>query len=267
MSSKLSNLNTLQLGILAFAGAASLDALSSIVVSAGLLAIPFVTRAVALGVVIGLLEFCVVAIALIPRVKSLSTDLSSDLVSGRGALLITLLTLILIIGGAELIAFGAVLPGSMEIVGAVVGALVYFIKFRSSLPVSRNELLTSVLTLVAMVFLAIAGFSGAPNVLTTHLGVVSIALMMVAVAALARSYGASDKVVAALLTVAAIVFAVSLLVGNGVGIWLSSRAFRFGGAVLAGAVLGILSGISGVIAGVVLVIEGLRKVGNLMKGS
>ncbi len=263
--SSLSELSTLRLGLLTFVGAASLDALATIIVSAGLLAIPFISKVVALGIVTGLLEFCVVGIALLPKLRSFSTDLKSDLVSSRGFLVITILFLMMLVGGVELLAFRAVLPGSMEIVGAVIGITTYFLKFKTSSPISRNDLLITVLAIVTAVFLAVAGFSGAGNVLTTHLGVVSIAIMIASVTLIARNFGASESVITSLLTIAAIVFAISLLVGNGGAIWTAARILRVGGAVAAGAVIEIIAGISGIIAGIVILIEGIKKVSTLMK--
>lgn len=268
MSSKLSSLstlNTLKLGLLTFISAVALDALATIIVSAGLLAIPFISKVVALGIIIGLLEFCIVAVALLPKLRSLDIDLSSDLASSRGFIVVITLFLIMLLGGVELLAMRAVLPGSMEIVGAVIGIMTYFLKFKTSSPISQNDLLITVFALVATVFLAVAGFSGAGNILTTHLGVVSIAVMIASVTLIARSYGASEKVITSLLTVAAIVFAISLLVGNGAAIWTASHTIGYGGAIAAGSVIGMISGIAGIIAGIVIVIEGLKKVSTLMK--
>ena len=214
----------------------------------------------ALGIIYGILGL-VLGVMLIPYIKRYQ-DVSVDSLRAdrRVPVMVFIVAIMLIVDGVARIFFRAPVPGVTEILGGILGAVSYMIWVKQLIRSPSAPLITGVLVLITGIFLAIAGFMSSIIVVNMHVGVISISMFLIAIVGIAAAFTSPEfrrRLVEIIAYIIVMDFASALVVGGAMHVWSALRYIGWGGMFTAAASIGVVSGIVGLIAGVMILISSI----------
>ncbi len=166
--------------------------------------------------------------------------------------------------GVELLVLRSYVPGVGFVIAGVLLMASYFIWSKKLIRGPQEPMITGILVIIGGIFLAIGGFVANAVLAAMHMGVASIAVMIIGIAYFMRQYvnpQTGQKTIKMLIMFSKLVATIALIVGGGVSIWSATGSFRFGGLGAASGAMDILSGILALITGIIALILTLTELG------
>lgn len=191
-------------------------------------------------------------------------DPEAMLNDSRSLFVVLLAGALIFFSGIEMLVLRSYVAGVGLVIAAVLLLTSYFIWSWKLIRGTQEPMITGIIVVIGGIFLAIGGFAANAVIAALHMGVASIAVMIIGIAYFMRLYvtpQTSQKTTRTLLMFSKLVITVALIVGGGVAIWSATGTFGWGGFATATAVMDVLSGILALIAGIIALILTLTELG------